>query len=472
MLRNLYTDETPATSELVGRYAGLFEQPEVRLRFLNNTLAQQTSVRERMDAKLNRFDFLKKSFLYETLLKLWLYQLIFKELRNLLPPGKRRIQLVNLKAKAPLSARLFFACYQIRHALYCLGAAALLVGLFGAYTGAAWTARQLSAFVSARRGALAAERAGNRDAQNANASKVAEGLPDYSPEKVWLVEEKDNYERYSNGARIIRDYETKNHARAFHVYGPDGAPKGETGRAPVGIVYHTSESDLMPFVEDNSDAIETRTQNLLEYVRRNASYNYVIDRFGQIYRVVRDGDAANHAGNSVWAGHEGLYVGLNESFIGVAFETKTEAGEEERLTEAQVISGRLLTQVLRSRHQIHDANTVAHGLVSVNPQNMRICFHSDWARGFPFEAMGLSDKYRIPPASVTEFGFTYDSEIVERLGGSLWPGVAEAEERFKQRAAEAGLKLEELRRKMREEYRQRMDSQKKLRSGQAEVSAE
>jgi hypothetical protein len=144
---------------------------------------------------------------------------------------------------------------------------------------------------------------------------------------------------------------------------------------------------------------------------------------------------------------------------------------EERLTEAQLVSGRLLTQVLRSRYQIEDANCVTHGIVSVNPTNMLICFHHDWARGFPFEAMGLSDKYRVAPASVTEFGFTYDEEVLARLGGALWPGVAEAEAAFNQRAERASLNPEELRRRMREEYRKRMDSQRGLRSEQAADAA-
>ena len=39
-------------------------------------------------------------------------------------------------------------------------------------------------------------------------------------------------------------------------------------------------------------------------------------------------------------------MGLNESFLGVCFETKT--GEaEEQLTEAQMVAGRLLTQVFQ-----------------------------------------------------------------------------------------------------------------------------
>jgi len=201
-------------------------------------------------------------------------------------------------------------------------------------------------------------------------------------------------------------------------------------------------------------------------VRKNKSYNYLIDRFGQVYRVVPDGETAYHAGNSVWSDGRLTYVGLNESFIGVCFETKADVGEGgEQLTEAQVLSGRLLTQVLRSRYQLDDANCVTHGLVSVNPSNERICFHHDWAHGFPFEAMGLSDKYKVPPASVAELGFTYDDDIVEQVGGSLWPGVAAAEEEFAKHAAETRTKREELRERMRSVYRGRMELQSALQPG-------
>ncbi len=119
---------------------------------------------------------------------------------------------------------------------------------------------------------------------------------------------------------------------------------------------------------------------------------------------------------------------------------------------------------MRSRFQIDDANCVTHGLVSVNPSNMRICFHHDWARDFPFGAMGLSDKYQVPPASVAEFGFTYDEEIKAKLGGQLWPGVARAEQAFRQKAADANLDPETLRQRSRERYRRQFDAQRGLRS--------
>src|SRR5919205_690843 len=330
--------------------------------------------------------------------------------------------------------------------------------LIVAYRGAAWTAARANEYLAGRYKSVERVYTGERDAS----AGLAEHLPSYQPEKVWMVEQGEGFERYSNGARIINTYATSNRPRRYLVYKPGTSePQGGAQTAPVGIVYHTSESVLLPFVADNSGSIEARSRNLLAYVRDRKSYNYVIDRFGQIYRVVRDEDAAFHAGNSVWADGRGVYAGLNESFLGVCFETKADVAEGgEQLTEAQVLAGRLLTQVLRSRYQIDDANCTAHGLVSVNPSNGRIAFHHDWARGFPFEAMGLSEKYAVAPAAVAELGFGYDPDLVALLGGRMWPGVAAGEEAFARRAEGQGAKAEELRGRMRKVYRERMEAQR------------
>lgn len=459
-------DSTLSHSKLVERYALFFDRPEMRLRFLNNTLAQQTASRERADALLSRFRFLKAGRLYEYLLRIWLYQLIFSELRKLQSGSSDSSVGRGIKKflhGAPLSARLLFRCYQLRRPLAVVGALVMCVALYGLYNGLAWSARQAGDYLAARAGDRSTSESSGAGA--AYAQTVAEALPDYKPAKVWLVEQQDGFERYSNGARILRDFETSNRARGYQVYREGAATEKATlSSEPVGIVYHTSESDMLPFTPDNNASIESRSRGLLEFVRKNRSYNYLVDRFGQIYRIVRDEDAANHAGNSVWAGEGGTFVGLNDSFIGVCFESSMEAGEGgERLTEAQLVAGRLLTQVLRSRYQIDDRNCVAHGLVSVNPSNMRILYHHDWAQGFPFAAFGLSDKYAVSPASVSEFGFTYDDEVVAKLGGALWPGVARAEDEFRSRAERAGAGVAELRERMKEAFRERMESQRRAR---------
>ena len=45
----------------------------------------------------------------------------------------------------------------------------------------------------------------------------------------------------------------------------------------------------------------------------------------KVFRVVAETDYANHAGQSVWADEKNIYWGLNQSFLGVAFEAQTDA---------------------------------------------------------------------------------------------------------------------------------------------------
>ena len=445
--------------KIVESYARFFARPEVRLRFLNKTLALQAERTARMEQALGRWPMLRRYGLFEKLLNFSLYAVIFREVSQLLPSdsgGKRG--LLGLHKQAPLSSRIFFRCYQFRRPLYAASAVVLVALGFAAYRGEAWTAARASEYLAGRYKSVERVYAADKEA----AAGLAGHLPSYRPGKVWLVEQGADFERYSNGARIINSFGTANRPRRFLIFKPGGTEaSGEAQSAPVGIVYHTSESVLLPFVAGNSDSIEFRSKNLLAYVREQKSYNYVIDRFGQVYRVVRDEDAAFHAGNSVWSDGRVVYAGLNESFLGVCFETQADVAEGgEQLTEAQVLAGRLLTQVLRSRYQIDDANCTAHGLVSVNPSNGRIAFHHDWARGFPFEAMGLSDKYAVAPAGVAELGFGYDPELVALLGGKLWPGVAAGETEFARRARTEGARPDELRGRMQKVYRERMEAQR------------
>jgi truncated hemoglobin YjbI len=76
----------------------------------------------------------------------------------------------------------------------------------------------------------------------------------------------------------------------------------------------------------------------------------------------------------------------------------------------------------------------------------------------------LSDKYKIAPASVSEFGFTYDDEIAEKLGGDVWSGVKLAEEEFRRRAEQSDMTPEEMRPRMRERYHQQMNLTLRLRT--------
>jgi hypothetical protein len=207
---------------------------------------------------------------------------------------------------------------------------------------------------------------------------------------------------------------------------------------PAGIVFHTTETDLAPMARSNNNRIRYQGRQLLLYVQREALYNFMIDRFGRVCRVVPENEYAFHAGHSLWADGAQTYIHLNHSFIGVAFETAVleDGGPPgESVTAAQLASGRLLVEMLRHKFGIVEANAVTHEMVSINPANMLIGYHTDWRGGFPFAGLGLPDNYEQLLPTVADWGFEYDEHFVREMGGRVWPGLRRSLERFRKEAA-------------------------------------
>jgi hypothetical protein len=252
--------------------------------------------------------------------------------------------------------------------------------------------------------------------------------------RVWRVDRSETSEVYSNGLRVDTTFTVSNRPRAkFAIYSLTGASApAKTGGAPVGIVYHMSESNLAPFEEEETRRLKHLGHNLLEVIRKERAYHYVIDRFGRVFSVVAESDAANHSGNSIWADAEGVYVNLNDSFLGVSFEGQTEASSE--VTPAQILAATLLTEMLRSRYPIPAENCVTHAQVSVNPLNMHIANHIDWATGFPFSALGLPDNYAISLPSIYAFGFQFD-DVFLKISNGGWKGIDLAVDQIARQAA-------------------------------------
>jgi hypothetical protein len=289
-------------------------------------------------------------------------------------------------------------------------------------------------------------------------------IPAPKPDRVWLVERSGANELYSNGLRIDRGMQISNRPRATYPIFNADSKIVKTGSAPAGIVYHTTESLIAPFEEDQNRRLRELGRNVLDVIRKERAYHYLIDRFGRVFAAVAESDAANHAGNSVWGSSEGIYVNLNDSFLGVAFEAQT--GATGQVTPAQIASAKLLTAVLRSRYEISAENCVTHAQVSVNPMNMKIGEHTDWASDFPFAAVGLPDNYGMPLASMTAFGFEYDPLFVRMTGGK-WKGIEIAEARLGQHAAADGSPLVRYRAQLRHRYQEIASALK-----QAEAQAE
>ena len=280
-----------------------------------------------------------------------------------------------------------------------------------------------------------------------------------TPQEIWPIEKTAAYETYSNGLRIDNKFSTLNHPRSYMAFraAASGKDEGEARTTPAGIVFHTTESLQAPFEQAQNGKLVKVGEALLDYVKRKKAYNFVIDRFGRVFRVVREQDAAEHAGYSVWSDDKWLYLNLNESFLGVAVETRTQAGQTTAaVTAAQVRAIAMLTEMLRNRFRIPAANCVTHAQVSVNPSRMLAGYHMDWASSFPFEEVGLPDNYLRPLASVAAFGFQCDASY-ERIGGSrLSEGANQGARELANRAAEAGMSVQAYRQAQQRRYRERL----------------
>ena len=276
--------------------------------------------------------------------------------------------------------------------------------------------------------------------------------------KVWLVDQTKDFETYSNGLRIDDRYAVSNDSRLFYPVYRRGAidpDQPEWRSEPAGIVYHTTESDQADFEPGQNRRLKRIGQEVLNFVREKRCYHYVIDRFGQVHRVVQESDVAFHAGGSVWADDEVIYVNLNNSFLGIAFETQTQREEDlPSANAAQIHAATVLTEMLRSKYHIAARNCVTHAQVSVNPGNMLIGYHTDWAGNFPFLELGLKDNYTIPPPSIYAFGFDYDPVFVHATGVRLWEGLTLADDQVRTQAMAAGLTVARYRSLLRHKYKQ------------------
>ena len=285
---------------------------------------------------------------------------------------------------------------------------------------------------------------------------------------VWLVEKLGESETYSNGLRIDDRFLVATHRRSYLAFPADGGAPAQRSE-PVGIVFHTTESRQAPFEARENGAIKQIGESLLEFVRRRQAYNFVIDRFGRVYRVVAEDEVANHSGYSVWADENWSYINLNQSFLAVSFEAVSPAAQlEAQVSPAQVHSAAMLIEMLRHRYHIAASNCVTHAQVSVNPSNMRLGYHVDWAAGFPFESMGLPDNYTTPLPSLWAYGFDYDADFTNRAGERMRAGIEMAETIVTRRSAAAGLPPAAYKSKLRQRYLQMLGRVRPTRYDDAE----
>jgi hypothetical protein len=286
--------------------------------------------------------------------------------------------------------------------------------------------------------------------------QASEAAPETFP-NVWPVESNQGFETYSNGLRIERRYEVANEPRKYPVFrrGDEDSGPVEERTVPSGIVFHTTESNQVEFAEDKTKAIRRVGAQLLEFLQREHAYHYMVDRFGSVWRVVRESDSANHAGYSIWADNKFTYVNVNRAFLGISVETITQPGEAKaQATPAQIHALRVLTEMLRAKYKISTADCATHAQVSVNPDNMQVGYHYDWASNFPYLAVGLPDNYAVPAPGLWLFGFTYDPALVQVTGQAFWRGLLLGEDQLRQNATAHGLDVPAYRKALEKRYRQ------------------
>jgi N-acetylmuramoyl-L-alanine amidase len=282
-------------------------------------------------------------------------------------------------------------------------------------------------------------------------------VADAPPPNVWMVENSGQEETYSNGLRIDNRHVVPHYPRSYVVFPASGHGPAVRRYDPAGIVFHTTESHQVPFEAVQNDALRRVGESLLEYVQRKFAYHFLIDRFGRVHRVVAEGDAADHAGPSLWADRKWLYVNLNRSFLAVSLEGRTEPGQNESgASPAQVRAAAMLTEMLRSRYGIAAENCVTHAQVSVNPANMQVGYHTDWASGFPFEQVGLPNNYAEALPAVWAFGFLASAEYRAVTGERLAEGVDRAEETVRAGAQAEKSSIAAYRKRLQEAYRQKL----------------
>lgn len=322
-----------------------------------------------------------------------------------------------------------------------------------AQTASRWTRRRMLGLGVAAGLGLAmrsdARRGAGRILRAAAAPAVPRPPADAIP-NVWPVEQNAQYDLYSNGLRIENGLTVANEARSYRLLFRETVELGPWRSQPAGIVFHTTESDQAPFVAGQKPALKRIGREVLLFVRNKRAYHFVIDRFGRVNRIVAESDTAYHAGHSIWADDRWVYMELNDSFLGVAFEASMQG--EEPVTPAQITAARALTEALRSRYRIAAADCVTHAQVSVNPANMEIGWHTDWGSRFPFREIGLPDNYQIPNPSLYTFGFEYVPAYLNSSGEEVWKSLAAAEERVKQAAAEHGMSVRQYRGRLRQNY--------------------
>lgn len=273
-------------------------------------------------------------------------------------------------------------------------------------------------------------------------------------ESVWTVEDTPDHELYSNGLRVEKRFTAAPQGAVPFQRWRQDTDEREESPAPFGIVFHTTESDAAAYEESNNRKLRRSAEGSLGFVRSQRAYHFVIDRFGRVFRTVPETEPANHAGASAWADDRYYFVNMNHSFLGISFDGQTRGPDgKPTVTDPQIASAKLLTEVLRSRYRIAPINCVTHAQVSVNPGNMGVGYHTDWSAGFPFARLGLPVNYLVPLPAIKLFGFGFEDFYAKLASEELQDGISAAETLLRQEATRRGQSTASYRRQLAKRFR-------------------
>ena len=97
---------------------------------------------------------------------------------------------------------------------------------------------------------------------------------------------------------------------------------------------------------------------------------------------------------------------------------------------------------------------------------MRIGYHVDWAAEFPFEELGLPNRYPAALPSIWAFGFEVDGSFRNAAGAKLRAGIDAGAQLLTEKAAAAGLRPAAYRKRLEQQYRRKLAA---VRSGVEDV---
>ena len=131
---------------------------------------------------------------------------------------------------------------------------------------------------------------------------------------------------------------------------PGAGKREEALDQPMGIVFHTSESDIWPLDESYNENLRTQQPGPSALPAAEACLQLP----HRPLRAGLPGGARTRRKPTTPASPCGrrtrpIYLGLNGSFLGVSFETRWEGGRALPITAAQLSAGRNLTDWLRQK---------------------------------------------------------------------------------------------------------------------------